>query len=76
MPWENIPDPADSLEGTGVSVSRDDGRTWSPVQALFEAGRHHAHLLTMPNGDIVMTMTVRADVRDRRLASYSGAVMR
>ena len=60
----------DSLEGTGVSVSQDDGKTWSSVQVLFEAGRHHAHLLTMPNGDIVMTMTVRDDVRDGKLASY------
>lgn len=60
----------DSLEGTGVSISQDDGQTWSPVQVLFEAGRHHAHLLAMPNGDLVMTLTVRVDVRDGTLASY------
>jgi len=60
----------DSLCGTAVSVSQDDGKTWSPVQVLFEAGRHHAHLLTMPNGDIVMTVTVRVDWRNGGLASY------
>ena len=60
----------DSLEGTGVSVSKDNGKTWSPIKLLFDAGRHHAHLLTMSNGDIVMTLTVRDDVRDGKLATY------
>jgi hypothetical protein len=60
----------DHHEGTGVSISKDDGRTWSPVKVLFDAGRHHANLLAMPNGDLVMTMTVRADIRDGKLASY------
>ncbi len=60
----------DSLCGTAVTISKDDGRTWSPLKRLFEAGRHHANLLLMPNGDIVMTMTVRVDVRDGKLASY------
>ena len=60
----------DSLEGTAVSISKDDGRTWSPLNILFGAGRHHAHLLTTESGDIIMTLTVRADVRGERLASY------
>lgn len=60
----------DSLSGTCVTISKDNGKTWSPVNILFEAGRHHAHLLMMPNGDIVMTMTVRADWRNGGLASY------
>lgn len=60
----------DSLCGTAVSLSKDDGKTWSPLQVLFEAGRHHAHLLCLPNGDIVMTLIVRVDVRDGRLAGY------
>lgn len=60
----------DSLCGTGVSISKDDGRTWSKIKVLYDAGRHHANLLRMPKGDIVMTMTVRTDVRDGKLASY------
>lgn len=60
----------DSLEGLGVSVSRDEGATWSPVQVLYDAGRHHPHLLRMPNDDIVMTVIARVDVQDGTLASY------
>ena len=58
------------LAGTVVSISRDDGLTWSPVQTVFEAGRHHAQLLLLPNGDIVMTVILRQDVENGRLASY------
>jgi len=71
MPVRYLDQPNDdSLEGTGVSVSEDNGKTWTPIKLLFDAGRHHAHLLAMPNGDIVMTVTVRDDVRDGKLASY------
>ena len=64
------PNMDDSLEGTGVAISKDDGNTWEPLQHLFEAGRHHANLLCMPNGDLVMTLIRRVDVRDGTLASY------
>ncbi len=60
----------DSLEGTGVSISRDGGTTWSPIQVLYDAGRHHAHLLKLPNGDLLMVVIVRVDVQDGKLASY------
>lgn len=59
----------DSLMGLATSVSRDDGTSWSPLTVLYDAGRHHPSLLLLPNGDIVMTYIVRADVRDGRLAS-------
>jgi hypothetical protein len=58
------------LDGTGVSISKDDGATWSRVRVLFEAGRHHAHLLRLPDGAIVMTYILRQDVQNGRLASY------
>jgi len=60
----------DSVEGIGVSISKDNGKTWSPIKIIFEAGRHHPNLLLMPSGDIVMTMTVRVDVRGGKLATY------
>jgi hypothetical protein len=64
-------DGIDNLEGTGVSLSKDDGATWSPVKVLYEAGRMHAHLLLPPNGDLVMTLIVRLDMgEDGLLASY------
>jgi len=45
--------------GLGVSISQDDGQTWSEVAMLYTWGRHHASMVTMPNGEIVMTYIVR-----------------
>ncbi len=59
----------DNLCGTAVSLSKDNGRTWSPLRMLYTAGRHHATLLRMPNGDLVMTYVVRDDMRGTELAS-------
>lgn len=53
----------DGVEGTGVSISEDDGETWSDLNILFEAGRHHPKLHRLPGGDLVMTLVVRNDVR-------------
>lgn len=60
----------DSLEGTAISISRDDGKTWSEMQILFDAGRHHANLQRLPSGDLVATLIVRDDVREGKLASH------
>ncbi|MFH0965900.1 MAG: sialidase family protein [Planctomycetota bacterium] len=62
----------DGVEGTGVSISTDDGKTWSPLseRIVFEAGRHHANLVMLPTGDLVMTVIVRNDISDGALASY------
>jgi hypothetical protein len=60
----------DSLEGTAVSISKDDGRTWSPLRFLYRSGRHHAHLLRLAGGALVMTLIVRDDIQDGKLASY------
>jgi hypothetical protein len=53
----------DDLEGTAVSISNDNGVTWSPLDILFDAGRHHANLQRLPNNDLVMTLVVREDIR-------------
>lgn len=60
----------DSFTGTGVSISKDDGATWSPISHVLEAGRHHANLLRLPNDDLVMTVVRRLDIRGGKLASY------
>ncbi len=57
----------DSLEGTAISISKDDGKTWSDLKFLFEAGRHHANLQRMPNGDLVCTLIVRDDIQAGQL---------
>jgi hypothetical protein len=60
----------DSLEGTAISISRDDGKTWSEMQFLFEAGRHHANLQRLPGGDLVCTLVVRDDIQGGKLVSH------
>lgn len=60
----------DNLDGIGFSISKDDGKTWSPIKEIFVAGRMHPHLLRMPDGVLVMTYIMRQDVQDGRLASY------
>tara|TARA_B100000809_G_scaffold240001_1_gene261968 strand:- start:117 stop:1118 length:1002 start_codon:yes stop_codon:yes gene_type:complete len=60
----------DQLEGTAVSISQDDGDSWSPLRTVFEGGRHHHSLLRMPGGELVMTVIRRVDFRDGKLVSY------
>lgn len=49
----------DHYAGLGVSISKDDGYTWSKVQKLYDWGRHHPHMVVLANGNIVMTYVVR-----------------
>jgi hypothetical protein len=49
----------DQYSGLATSVSKDNGYTWSELNHLYSWGRHHPHMITMPNGDIVMTYVVR-----------------
>jgi len=58
----------DSLEGIAVSISKDEGKTWSPLNHLYDAGRHHCCLAKLPNGDLVMTYVVRINMKDGKLA--------
>ena len=60
----------DTCEGVGVSISRDNGVTWSPIRRLFRAGRHHPQVLRLPTGELVMTLIRRVDMRNGKLASY------
>ena len=54
----------DQYEGLGVSISKDNGYTWSKVQQLYKWGRHHASTVLMPNGDIVVSYVVRLGYPD------------
>ena len=49
----------DHYEGLGVSISKDNGKTWSKITKLFDWGRHHSSMVVLPNGDIVMTYAAR-----------------
>ena len=51
------PEVIDHTEGLGVSVSTDEGQTWSAW--LDDWGRHHPSLILLPGGEIVMTYVVR-----------------
>lgn len=39
----------DHYEGLGVSISKDNGQTWSKVRMLYTWGRHHPSMVVMPN---------------------------
>jgi hypothetical protein len=68
----------DNLMGIGISISKDDGTTWSPMKMLYHGGRMHTHLLVLPGGQIVLTHIQRQDIEGGRLVSYqrgAGAVL-
>jgi hypothetical protein len=50
---------SDQYDGFAISISKDQGRTWSPPNMLYEWGRHHPSLLVLPDGRIVLTYIVR-----------------
>ena len=62
----------DNLCGTAISISKDEGHSWSPLNSLFTAGRHHAQLHRLSDGTLVCVMIVRNDWRDGHMASDMG----
>ena len=56
---ETVVGPGDHYTGLGISVSKDNGLTWSSVNVLYHFGRHHPSMVVMPNDDIIMTYVVR-----------------
>lgn len=61
----------DNFEGTAVSISSDEGKTWSLLKQVFGPGWMHANLIRLPDDALVMTVIRRLDLRDDgRLASY------
>ena len=49
----------DHYGGLGVSISKDQGKTWSDVKRLYEWGRHHPSMVLLPDKRILMTYVVR-----------------
>ena len=54
----------DHYSGLGVSISSDNGLTWSELNMLYEWGRHHPSMVVLPDGDIVMSYVVRLGYTD------------
>jgi hypothetical protein len=54
------------FSGLGISISKDNGKSWSPINQLYEYGRHHASFVVLPNGHIVMVYIVRAGYTDSK----------
>ena len=49
----------DQYSGLATSVSKDNGKSWAELNHLYAWGRHHPHVVTMPDGEMVMTYVVR-----------------
>jgi hypothetical protein len=54
----------DHYSGLGVSISSDNGQTWSDLNMLYEWGRHNASMVVLPGGEIVMSYVVRLGYTD------------
>ena len=54
----------DHYEGLAISLSKDNGRTWSDLNRLYAWGRHHPSMVVLPDGRIVMTYVVRKGYTD------------
>ncbi len=62
MPARWIAAKNDQYEGCAVSISKDNGQTWSPLQTLHRGGRMHMHFVKMPDGALVMIYVMRHDI--------------
>jgi hypothetical protein len=62
----------DHTEGLGISISTDDGRTWSEVRKLYDWGRYHAwypssqatSTVLLPDGSILTAFGTGYRCRD------------
>jgi hypothetical protein len=70
MLMKYVPYHYDNFEGVAISSSKDEGKTWSKVKHVLEAGQMHANLVRLPNDDLVMTVIRRLDIRGGKQASY------
>ncbi len=54
----------DEYAGLGVSISKDNGVTWSEVNMLYDWGRHHPSMVRLSTGELVMSYLVRRGYPD------------
>jgi lysophospholipase L1-like esterase len=59
LPLRFAPLKMDNYAGLGVSISKDAGKTWSPLKMLYEWGHHHPSMVILPDGRIVMSYVAR-----------------
>ncbi len=55
----DVPIQSDHYMGLATCVSRDNGKTWSEPSHHFRFGHHHAELLMLSDGRILMTYAAR-----------------
>ena len=49
----------DHYGGLGISISKDQGKTWSGLKQLYEWGRHHPSLVLLPDKRLLVSYGVR-----------------
>ena len=54
----------DHWNGLAVSLSDDDGNTWTQLHRLYTYGRHHPSMVQLADGRIIMTYVVRMGYPD------------
>jgi hypothetical protein len=57
----------DSWRRLTTARTTDGGRTWTDYQVHFRFGKTHSELITLPNGDILLTYAARIAELDGRI---------
>lgn len=70
MPYRFVNLHNDNMEGIAVSISKDNGASWSALHGLYKGGRMHPNLQLLSNGHLVMTYIVRQDYEGVERVSY------
>ena len=62
-----LPSYSDHWRRITTARSIDDGHTWKDKHVYFKYGKTHSELLTLPNGDILLTYAVRMGELDGKI---------
>jgi len=62
---------ADNSCCVGVTLSKDNGKTWTQIKEILPPGCQHTHLLRLPDERLVLTYVMRHDItREGKRLSY------
>ena len=62
---------ADNSCCVGVTLSKDNGKTWTQIKEILPPGCQHTHLLCLPDGRLVLSYVMRHDItREGKRLSY------